>query len=124
MRIMMDLAENSGGFIPLREIGKRQDVTVKYLEQIISALSKAGLVTGTRGSGGGYMLAKKPSDMTIGDIFRAAEGDFSVDETGASAEFWNGLARAVWTYLDGQTLEDVVKNSRAPVKKDPSIWIL
>ena len=128
LRVMVDLAENSGsGFIPLKDIGERQNITVKYLEQIISLLSKAELVKGMRGNGGGYMLAKKASDYRIGEIFRAAEGavEISEDETenGNCYEFWRGFEKAVDSYIDGQTLEEVLKN-RASSRRDPSIWIL
>ena len=127
LRIMVDIAENAGaGFVPLKDIGERQNITVKYLEQIISLLSKAELVKGARGNGGGYCLAKKASDCKIGEIFRAAEGevDISSDEqdNGKCLEFWRGFERAVNNYIDGQTLDDVVKNRNS--RRDPSIWIL
>ena len=128
LRIMVDLAENgNGGYIPLKDIGERQNITVKYLEQIISLLSKAGLVSGTRGNGGGYKLSKKPSDLKIGEIFRAAEGDVDIagDEKDNEKcfEFWRGFEKAIESYIDGQTLDDVVKY-RSSSRRDPSIWIL
>ncbi len=136
LRIMIDLAENGKeGFVPLKDIGERQDITVKYLEQIISLLSKADLVIGTRGNGGGYKLSRKPSEYKIGDIFRASEGSFETSpclsaegcerkSSCKAADFWSGLEKAVYEYLDGRTLEELVNSGRAPARKDPSIWIL
>lgn len=128
LRVMVDLAENTGsGFIPLKDIGERQNITLKYLEQIISLLSKAELVKGMRGNGGGYCLAKKASDCRIGEIFRAAEGAVEISEdekeNGNCYEFWRGFEKAIDSYIDGQTLDDVLKN-RASSRRDPSIWIL
>ncbi len=128
LRVMVDLAENAGsGFVPLKDIGERQNITVKYLEQIISLLSKAELVKGMRGNGGGYSLAKKASDYRIGEIFRAAEGDVEISEDEKENEkcyeFWRGFEKAIDSYIDGQTLEDVLKN-RSSSRRDPSIWIL
>ena len=69
LRIMLDLAfHNSGELVPLKDIAKRQNITLKYMEQIISPLSKAGFVISLRGSNGGYRLARKPSEYTAGDI--------------------------------------------------------
>ena len=128
LRIMVDLAENAaGGYIPLKDIGERQNITVKYLEQIISMLSKAQLVKGVRGNGGGYMLSKKASDYKVGEIFRAAEGNVEIceeeKENGKCYDFWRGFEKAIDNYIDGQTLDDVVKN-RNSFRRDPSIWIL
>lgn len=128
LRVMVDLAENAGaGFIPLKDIGERQNITVKYLEQIISLLSKAELVKGMRGNGGGYMLSRKSSDYKVGEIFRAAEGQVEISEdereNGNCYEFWRGFEKAIDSYIDGQTLDDVLKN-RSSSRRDPSIWIL
>ena len=62
--------QDSSALIPLKEIAKRQEITLKYMEQIITPLSKAGYVTSLRGSSGGYRLAKNPSEYTVGDILR------------------------------------------------------
>lgn len=134
LRVMIDLAENAGTTVPLRKISERQDIPVKYLEHIIAALVKAELVSGSRGNGGGYSLSKRPSDYKIGEILRASEGDFCAAPcTGEDCDkyreckasgFWQGLEKAVNTYLDGQTLDDVVKSSTIASRRDPSIWIL
>ena len=78
LRVMIDLALNSdGNFIALKEIAKRQDITVKYLEQIVALLNKAGFLETARGNSGGYKLAKEPKDYIVGDILRATEGDLA-----------------------------------------------
>lgn len=127
LRIMVDLAENNGSFVPLKDIGERQNITVKYLEQIVSKLVKAELVKSIRGNGGGYMLARRPSEYRISDIFLATEGEFAVPaetENEWETEFWKGLEKAVASYFNNLTLEDVIKNGRASARRDPSIWIL
>ena len=71
IRVMLDLAEhNNGEYIPLMDIAKRQEISEKYLEQIISVLNKAGYVKSLRGAQGGYMLARDPKTYTVGMILR------------------------------------------------------
>ena len=78
LRLMLDLANNHQyGYTPVKEISLRQDISDKYLEQIISRLSKAGLVVSARGAQGGYKLAKAPADCTVGEILRVLEGDLA-----------------------------------------------
>ena len=75
LRIMLDLAmHNSGELVPLKDIAGRQGITLKYMEQIISPLSRAGYVQSLRGSSGGYRLARNPSEYTVGSILRVLEG--------------------------------------------------
>ena len=69
VRLMIDLAQHDNGeFISLKDVSQRQDITVKYLEQIVSSLSKAGLIRSQRGNNGGYRLTRLPSEYRIGDI--------------------------------------------------------
>ena len=78
LRIMIDLGLNyNGNFISLKDIALRQEVSMKYLEQIIAMLNKAGYLETARGNNGGYKLAKKAKEYTIGDILRATEGDLA-----------------------------------------------
>ena len=78
LRLMIDLAQHdAAGYIPLRDISKRQEVSAKYLEQIVVQLSRAGLVTSTRGAQGGYQLARHPSEYTVGEILRITEGSLA-----------------------------------------------
>ncbi len=123
LRIMLDLAlHDAGGLVPLKEIAARQDITLKYMEQIISPLSKAGFVQSLRGSNGGYRLARKPSEYTCGDILRTLEGPLaptSCLESGnevncprsdvcPTLSFWTGLNRVINDYVDSVTLEDLM----------------
>lgn len=122
LRVMIDLALNSNGnFIALKEIAKRQDITVKYLEQIVALLNKAGFLETARGNAGGYKLAKEPKDYIVGDILRATEGDLApiicLTEDGAcqrkqickTYSFWKGLDDVINDYIDSKTLEDLLK---------------
>lgn len=122
LRVMIDLALNSdGNFIALKEIAKRQDITVKYLEQIVALLNKAGFLETARGNAGGYKLAKEPKDYIVGDILRATEGDLEpiicLTEDGVcqrkqickTYSFWKGLDDVINDYIDSKTLEDLLK---------------
>ena len=78
LRIMLDIAmHDDGKYIPLKDIAKRQNLTVKYLEQIISLLNKAGYLQSLRGNTGGYRLAKNLDEYVVGDILRVTEGDLA-----------------------------------------------
>jgi Rrf2 family protein len=122
LRVMIDLALNSNeNFIALKEIAKRQDITVKYLEQIVALLNKAGFLETARGNSGGYKLAKEPKDYIVGDILRATEGDLApiicLTEDGVcqrkqmckTYSFWKGLDDVINDYIDSKTLEDLLK---------------
>jgi len=120
---MLDLALNqTGGFIPLKDISERQDITVKYLEQIVIPLTRAGYLKSSRGTGGGYRLARSPKEYKIGNILRVMEGNLSPlacleddpnecprSEICPTLSFWEGLNRTIEEYVDGITLEDLLK---------------
>lgn len=124
LRVMIDLAEhNSGGFLPLKEIALRQEISQKYLEGIMTDLSKAGLLEGQHGKGGGYRLSRAPEDYTVGEILRLTEGDLapvSCLEAGAAPcgrsnrcetlPMWKDFYRLVNSFFDGITLADLAKN--------------
>lgn len=125
LRLMIDLAENGGdGLVSLRDVAQRQEISVKYLEQIVSILGKAGLVRSSRGPQGGYNLSRPAEEYTVGDILRLTEGDLApvsclegeenqcsrCDRCG-TVDFWNGLYGVVNQYIDRFTLADLV-NSR------------
>ena len=74
LRIMLDLAGHIGETVKLRDIASRQEISGKYMEQIIAVLNKAGYVRSIRGAQGGYQLVKAPSDYTVGMILRLTEG--------------------------------------------------
>ena len=120
LRIMIDLAEhNTGEYIPLKDISARQGITIKYMEQIIPQLNKAGYLKSLRGNGGGYRLAKSPESYVVGDILRVMEGPLSpvacidgdeVDcQRGQACQtvwFWYGLKDVVDKYVNSFTLAD------------------
>ena len=127
--IMEDLATaGPEKYVPLKLLSHRRNLSVKYLEQILIQLGKAGLVTGIRGSNGGYKLAKSPSDYTAGDILRAMEGDISPKGTQTeenntvlsegTKHFWDSFDTAVNEYVDSVTLEDIQKESNRFVGYD------
>lgn len=121
LRLMLDLAiHNTGEAISLKDIAKRQEISDKYLEQIISVLNKAGYVKSIRGAQGGYMLKKAPKDYTIGMILRLTEGTLApvscVEEDSECAREGNCVTYMVWKKIndavaevvDNITLEDLV----------------
>ena len=116
LRIMLDLAQQEpGAFIPLPAIAERQEASEKYLESIISTLARAGLVEGQRGKGGGYRLARKPCDYSVGEILRLAEGSLapvSCLEAGATPcrtlPVWEKLESLICGYLDEVTLTSLL----------------
>lgn len=119
--IMTDLAEqNPEKFIPLKLLSHRHNLSVKYLEQILIQLSKAGLVTGLRGNNGGYKLVKKPEEYTVGEILRALEGDLSprgntegntLSNVGNDS-FWKDFEKVINDYVDSISLEEVAQKNR------------
>ncbi len=124
LRVMLDLAQNKRDeFIPVKEIAERQDITVKYLEQIISQLSKAGFLKSLRGNGGGYKLAKPPEQYKVGEILRTIEGSLAPvacleDEENQcprcehclTLPFWEGLNSVIREYVDSVSLTDLLNN--------------
>ena len=78
LRVIIDLAEHSGGdYIALKEIASRQDISLKYLEGIMTSLSKSGLIEGAHGKGGGYRLNRAPEEYSVWDILIVTEGDMA-----------------------------------------------
>ncbi|MCR4790896.1 MAG: Rrf2 family transcriptional regulator [Treponemataceae bacterium] len=123
LRVLIDLAENSSqDRIPLKEIAERQQISQKYIESIMTMLSKAGFVDGIHGKGGGYKLNKKSSDYKIGDILRLTEGSLAPVaclEKGAppcerydscrTISMWTKLDELIENYLDSVSLADLMK---------------
>ena len=122
LRVMIDLAiNNNGKYISIKEISERQQISNKYLEQIISLLNKAGYLDTARGNSGGYRLSKPPKEYKVGDILRATEGDlapiYCLTEEGEcirqkdckTYSFWKGLDNVINKYIDSKTLEDLIK---------------
>lgn len=123
LRLMLDLALNNNGEpVQIKDISVRQDISNKYLEQIVSALNKAGMVRSIRGPQGGYMLAKKPEDYTVGSILRVMEGSMAPvsclefeentcprESACATLMVWKKLDEAIKGVIDGITLADLVE---------------
>ena len=125
LRVLVDMAEHqSGGYVPLKEIADRQDISEKYLESIVKILVKGGILTGLRGKGGGYRLRENPDRYGVGELLRLCEGTLSpVSCLEADAEpcprmadcrtlpLWRGLDETIAQYLDRFTLADLVRQS-------------
>lgn len=122
LRLMVDLAiNNTGEPVSLKDIAKRQGISDKYLEQIISVLNKAGYVKSVRGAQGGYILRKKPEEYTVGMILRLTEGNLApvscLEDEEVDCErqgdcvtviVWKKLNDAINEVVDGITLADLV----------------
>ena len=117
LRLMAELARYAPGTtVSLKEISERQNLSLKYLEQIVTPLARMGLVKSERGSQGGYRLTKTPADYTAGEILRAVEGELTaIPCLGAGVDcprrcqcytldFWAGLNDTINRYVDGVTL--------------------
>lgn len=127
LRMLVDLAmHQNDGYIALKDIAERQNISKKYLEQIVPLLSRAGLLRANRGYQGGYMLSKSPSQYTIGEILRLTEGSLAPvacldSETNTCAKatecitlnVWQGLYDVITNYLDNITLQDIINDSPA-----------
>ncbi len=84
LRLMLDVALHShGAAVPLRDVAQRQEISDKYLEQIVTQLSRAGLVRSVRGAGGGYLLTREPEEYTVGEILRVLEGNLAGELCGS-----------------------------------------
>lgn len=118
MEILAEQGDNA--YVPMKKISHKQNLSVKYLEQILIQLSKAGLVEGMRGNNGGYRIIKKPSEYTAGEILRAMEGDLSprkntdtkAVKSSGNEEFWKDFDSAINTFVDSISLEQILEKSR------------
>ena len=122
LRMLLDTAENQqGGYVALKDIAQRQNISKKYLEQIALQLSQAGVLRAVRGHQGGYMLVKPPAEYTVGDVLRITEGSLApvacLDQQPNLCErcgicmtlpVWQGLDRVIADYVDGITLQDIL----------------
>ena len=122
LRLMLDLAmHNTGSPVSLKDVAKRQGISDKYLEQIISVLNRAGYVKSVRGAQGGYMLRKDPEEYTVGMILRLTEGSLAPvaciedDEVNCDRQencvtliLWKKINDAVSSVVDHTTLQDLV----------------
>lgn len=125
LRVMVGFAQRGGDeFIPLKEIAEAEGISQKYLESIMTVLSKAGFLDAVHGKGGGYRLSRKPSQYTVGAILKLTEGSLSAvscTSQGAAAcarteccqtkPMWDRLDKMIDDFFEGITLEDLVKES-------------
>lgn len=127
VRLMIDIAVHSGnGNVSLKDVAKRENISLKYLEQIVNILSKAGFLKAQRGAQGGYRMTGSPDKYTVGDVLRATEGSLAPvscldDEVNdcpniqscTTIKLWDGLYHAVNDYLDGITIADLANDMTA-----------
>ena len=127
LRVLVDLAEHQGdGYITLKEIAGRQEISEKYLETIVKDLVKLRVLEGVRGKGGGYRLDKKPEEINVLEILRVMEGTLAPvaclaqdsKPCSRSADcrtlpLWQGLDQVVSDYLQKFTIQDLVRQTEA-----------
>ena len=126
LRMLLDLAKNKdNGFISLKEIAERQGISKQYLEQIVTLLNTSNILRANRGKQGGYMLARDPSQVSVGQILRITEGslapvaclDDDVNQCGR-ADFcitlpiWKELDRVISEYLDSVNLQSILDQNQ------------
>lgn len=125
LRVMLELAQSQpDAYMPLPLIAQRQGISEKYLESIIAILSRAGLVEGLRGKGGGYRLTRSSANYSVGEILRLTEGSLAPVTCLEGAEnpcpragecttlpMWQKLDDLINTYLDGVSLSDLLSQT-------------
>ena len=127
LRVMLCLAQRGGdAYIPLKEIAEAEEISQKYLESIMTILSKAGFLDAVHGKGGGYRLNRKPEEYTVGTILKLTEGSLapvSCTTQGAAAcsrtkccqtlPMWEKLAKLIDDFFEGITLADLLRDGGA-----------
>jgi len=128
LRVMVYFVlHDTGSYIPLKEIAEAEDISQKYLESIMTTLSKAGFVDAVHGKGGGYRLNRKPEEYTVGSILKLTEGSLapvSCTSQGPAAcsrsscchalPMWEKLDRMIDDFFEGITLKDLLEQSHTP----------
>jgi len=126
LRVMVHFAQRGGeGYIPLKEIAEAEGISQKYLETIMSTLSKAGFVDAVHGKGGGYRLNRSPDEYTVGSILKLTEGGLSAvscTSRGAAAcsrteccqakPMWDKLDKMIDDFFEGITIGDLLKEAK------------
>ena len=124
LRVMVDLAEHrNGGYIPMKDVAARQEISLKYIERIMPILTKAKLVEGVHGKGGGYRLTREPEQYTAGEILRLTEGELApvacvADDAVACERVCSCRTHFMWKkyydmtneYFDSITIADLMRN--------------
>jgi Rrf2 family cysteine metabolism transcriptional repressor len=126
LRAVIELAENHGkGPLQIKTIAKRQDISAKYLEQLMAILKAAGLVRSIRGSKGGYVLAKAPNQIKLNDVFNCLEGPVTTVECVENEDYcarvawcvtrqvWAEVQKAITTVLQSITLQDLLDRTKS-----------
>ena len=128
LRMLVDMAEHErgGGYVPLKEIAARQEISEKYLESIVKLLVQNNVLIGVRGKGGGYRLNGTPDQFTVRKILEITEGQLAPvaclcepHEPCArmvncrTYPMWQGLSKLIYDYLESYTLADLMKNDDA-----------
>lgn len=122
IRVILDLAEHdTGEYMPLTDVAKRQEISEKYLEAIVAMLVKNNLLVALRGKGGGYKLTKKPEEYSVASILRVTEGSFApvacLEQKPNQCErvnhcktlkMWEGLQTLISDYFEGITIQDLL----------------
>lgn len=135
LRMMIDIAiHGEGSRVSIKEISRREDISEKYLEQIVPHLVRAGLLSSSRGPSGGYMLSRAADQYTAGEILRTIEGSLApvacLDSSDISCQkfqdcptldFWKGLHNVIKEYVDATTLQDLVDIKKSKQSPDFSI---
>jgi Rrf2 family protein len=134
-RAMMELATRYGqGAVPLKEVAQCQGISLKYLEQLFARLRAAGLVKGVRGTGGGYVLARAPDEITLSELFGVLEGSLALvecvdrpeacEQAGScvTRELWSELKDASARVLSERTLADLVRRRAAKRATAPTMY--
>lgn len=125
LRVMIDLAQSGNeNYVSLKDVATRQNISMKYLEMIVSILNKGQMVQSLRGKSGGYKLAKLPSEYTVGEILKLTEGTLApvmcLEENAETCEragdcmtlpLWQKLDSVINEYLNSITLEDVINRN-------------
>jgi len=129
LRVMLSFAQRGGDeYVPLKEIAESEGISQKYLESIMTILSKAGFVDAVHGKGGGYRLNRNPEDYTVGSILKLTEGSLaavSCTSQGAAAcsrttccqtlPMWEKLEKMIDEFFEGITLADLLKEGKNQV---------
>lgn len=132
LTVMVDLAKNEDdGYVSLADIAERENLSMKYLESIISILNKGGMLLSLRGKNGGYKLARKPEEYSINEILLLTEGTLApvncIMQDGVQCDkaatcstlpLWAGLDKVIENYLGGITLEDIIRGNRKKMLGD------
>jgi len=132
IRAVLDLAlHHDGGLMPIQEIAARQGIPQRYLEQVLLALKRAGLLVSKRGASGGYHLTRPPEDVTVGDVLRAVEGASApfeaTRERGTRAErdlaaLWEEIAEAVSGVVDRLTFGELAARARERLSLERAMY--